>query len=172
MNVYIFMSDLFSTYYQSPVGLLKISGTENFISEIIYIDNIEKPRDDHKKKIPPLIINCIEELIQYFHGGRRVFDFPMNQDGTEFQKKVWNELLGIPFGKTISYLELSRRLGDAKVIRAAASANGKNNIVIVVPCHRVIGSKNDMVGYGGGIWRKRWLLEHEAKIAHGVQTLF
>ena len=96
----------------------------------------------------------------------------MNQHGTDFQQRVWNELLGIPFGKTISYLELARRLGDIKSIRAAASANGKNNIVIVVPCHRVIGSHNDLVGYGGGIWRKRWLLEHEAKIAHGVQTLF
>jgi methylated-DNA-[protein]-cysteine S-methyltransferase len=85
---------------------------------------------------------------------------------------VWNELLRIPFGKTISYLELSRRLGDTKAIRAAASANGKNNIAIVVPCHRVIGSKNDLVGYAGGIRRKKWLLEHEAKIAYGIQTLF
>ena len=166
------MHEIFSTYYQSPVGLLKISGTENFISEILFIDNIKKPHADNKKKIPPIIINCIEQLIQYFYGGKRVFDFAMNQDGTEFQKRVWNELLGIPFGKTISYLELARRLGDTKAIRAAASANGKNNIVIVVPCHRVIGSKNDLVGYSGGIWRKRWLLEHEAKIAYGVQTLF
>jgi methylated-DNA-[protein]-cysteine S-methyltransferase len=166
------MSDIFATYYQSPVGLLKIAGTENFISEILFIDNIEKPHIDHKKKLPLVIINCIEQLIQYFQGERRFFDFAMNQNGTEFQKKVWNELLGIPFGKTISYLDLSRRLGDTKVIRAAASANGKNNIVIVVPCHRVIGSNHELIGYGGGIWRKRWLLEHEAKIAHGVQTLF
>jgi methylated-DNA-[protein]-cysteine S-methyltransferase len=166
------MPEQFTTYYQSPVGLLKISGNENFISEINFIDSIEKPRDDHKKKIPPVIINCVEELIQYFHGERRIFEFPISQDGTEFQKSVWNELLRIPFGKTISYLELSRRLGDAKAIRAAASANGKNNIAIVVPCHRVIGSKNDLVGYAGGIRRKKWLLEHEAKIAYGVQTLF
>jgi len=166
------MPDFFSTYYQSPVGLLKISGNENFINEINFIDSIEKPRDDHKKKIPPVIINCIEELIQYFHGERRVFEFPISQEGTEFQKSVWNELLRIPFGKTISYLELSRRLGDTKAIRAAASANGKNNIAIVVPCHRVIGSKNDLVGYAGGIRRKKWLLEHEAKIAYGIQTLF
>jgi methylated-DNA-[protein]-cysteine S-methyltransferase len=166
------MAEPFSTYYQSPVGLLKISGTENYISEILFIDNIEKPPADNKKKLPPIIINCIEQLIQYFHGERRSFDFALNQNGTEFQKRVWSELLGIPFGKTISYLELARRLGDTKVIRASASANGKNNIVIVVPCHRVIGSKNDLVGYGGGIWRKKWLLEHEAKIAYGVQTLF
>lgn len=166
------MPEQFTTYYQSPVGLLKISGNESFISEINFIDSIEKPRDDHKKKIPPVIIHCIEELIQYFHGERRFFEFPISQDGTEFQKSVWNELLMIPFGKTISYLELSRRLGDTKAIRAAASANGKNNIAIVVPCHRVIGSKNDLVGYAGGIRRKKWLLEHEAKIAYGVQTLF
>jgi methylated-DNA-[protein]-cysteine S-methyltransferase len=166
------MPELISTYYQSPLGLLKISGAENFITEIIFIDNIQKPHTDHRKKIPPIFINCIEQLIQYFQGQRRFFDFTMNQHGTEFQKKVWNELLTIPFGKTISYLELSRKLGDAKAIRAAASANGKNNIVIVVPCHRVIGSKNDLVGYSGGIWRKKWLLDHEAKIAHGVQTLF
>ena len=118
------------------------------------------------------MIQCVEQLIQYFHGERRIFEFPVHQEGTLFQEKVWNELIGIPFGKTISYLELSRRLGDPKAIRAAASANGKNNIVIVVPCHRVIGSNNDLVGYGGGIWRKKWLLEHEAKIAYGIQTLF
>ncbi len=166
------MPDSFSTYYQSPIGFLKISGTDSFISEILFIDTIEKPPADNKKKLPPVIINCIEELIQYFHGERRAFDFPLNQAGTEFQKRVWNELLGIPFGKTISYVELSRRVGDTKAIRAAASANGKNNIAIVVPCHRVIGAKNDLVGYAGGIWRKKWLLEHESKIAYGVQTLF
>ena len=81
--------------------------------------------------------------------------------------------MAIPFGRTLSYLELSRRLGDTKAIRAAAAANGRNNIVIVVPCHRVIGSGNDdLVGYGGGLWRKKWLLEHEKKIMYGVQTLF
>lgn len=166
------MHESYSTYYQSPLGLIRISGTGSYISEISFIDNIERPSDHHRKKIPSSIIQCAEQLIQYFHGERKNFEFPVHQEGTEFQKKVWNELIGIPFGKTISYLELSRRLGDPKAIRAVASANGKNNISIVIPCHRVIGSKNDLVGYGGGIWRKKWLLEHEAKIAHGVQTLF
>ena len=92
--------------------------------------------------------------------------------GSAFQQKVWNELTAIPFGRTISYLELSRRLGDSKAIRAAAAANGRNNVAIIVPCHRVIGSNNKLVGYAGGLWRKKWLLEHEAKLAHGVQTLF
>ncbi|HTQ66204.1 MAG TPA: methylated-DNA--[protein]-cysteine S-methyltransferase [Puia sp.] len=167
------MPESFTTYYQSPLGLLKISGTDAYISEILFIDHILKPPIDHsRKKMPPIMIQCIEQLIQYFHGERRRFEFPVHQEGTAFQEKVWNELIGIPFGKTISYLELSRRLGDPKAIRAAASANGKNNIVIVVPCHRVIGSNNDLVGYGGGVWRKKWLLDHEAKITYGVQTLF
>jgi len=167
------MQEQLSTYYQSPVGLIRISGTESYISEISFIDHIQKPGNDHyRKKIPPQIFQCVEQLIQYFHGERRNFDFPVHQEGTEFQKRVWDELIGIPFGKTISYLDLSRRIGDTKAIRAAASANGKNSISIVVPCHRVIGSNNDLVGYGGGLWRKKWLLEHEAKIAHGVQTLF
>src|SRR5882724_6027028 len=167
------MEELFSTYYQSSVGLLRISGAENYVSEIHFIDTIKKPPIDHsRKKMPQIIIQCIEQLIQYFHGERRVFEFPVHQLGTAFQEKVWNELIGIPFGKTISYMDLSRRLGDVKAIRAAASANGKNNIAIVVPCHRVIGSNRDLVGYAGGIWRKKWLLDHEAKIAHGVQTLF
>ena len=119
-----------------------------------------------------MIIQCVEQLIQYFNGERRQFELPLNQTGTSFQQGVWNELVQIPFGRTISYLELARRTGDTKATRAVASANGKNNIAIIVPCHRVIGSNSTLVGYGGGLWRKKWLLEHEAKIAHGVRTLF
>ena len=167
------MEEGYLTYYQSPIGLLKIGGTDQCIHEITYLDTIEKPPNSHhRKSYSPILIQCVEQLIEYFHGERRMFEFPIDQQGTPFQKKVWNELLGIPFGKTISYLELSRRLGDPKAIRAAASANGKNKIAIVAPCHRVVGSKNDLVGYSGGLWRKRWLLEHEAKITYGIQTLF
>ena len=164
--------DTVSTYYQSPIGLIKISGNESFISEVIFIDNIQKPPASQKKQIPTLVIHAIEQLIQYFNSDRRVFDLPLQQTGTPFQQSVWYELQNIPFGKTISYLELSRRLGDTKAIRAAASANGKNNICIIVPCHRVIGSNNDLIGYAGGLWRKKWLLDMENRIANGVQTLF
>ena len=115
---------------------------------------------------------CTEQLIEYFHGSRQKFDVPVNQEGTEFQIRVWKELLEIPYGKTISYMDMAKRLGDPKVIRAAAAANGKNPITIIVPCHRVIGSDRSLVGYSGGMWRKKWLLQHEFKIAHGVQTLF
>jgi methylated-DNA-[protein]-cysteine S-methyltransferase len=167
--------EITSTYYQSPLGLLRIGGTDTYISEISFIDNLDEAAGNGgalKGPVTPIVIQCIEQLIQYFQGQRRVFDFPVYQEGTEFQQKVWNELASIPFGKTISYLELSRRLGDTKAIRAAAAANGRNNIVIVIPCHRVIGSKRDLVGYGGGLWRKKWLLDHETKVLYGVQTLF
>ena len=96
----------------------------------------------------------------------------IEQEGTAFQKSVWNELMAIPFGRTISYLDLARRMGDTKATRAVAAANGRNNVAIIVPCHRVIGSNKELIGYSGGLWRKKWLLEHEMKIAHGVQTLF
>jgi len=167
------MPDHFLTYYQSPVGLLRIAGTSQYVSEVKYIDttdNIEEQTG--KDALPAMAILAIEQLIQYFHGNRRVFEFPVHQAGTVFQEKVWHELMNIPYGKKISYLELSRRLGDTKAIRAVGTANGKNNVAIVVPRHRVIGSNNELVGYAGGLWRKKWLLEHESKIAHGVQTLF
>lgn len=158
------------TYYKSPAGTLKIGGTENYISEVSFIDN----QDEY---ISPscnntLLNECIEELIEYFNGKRLSFDIPVCQKGTDFQTKVWEELLNINFGKTISYMTLAKRLGDPNCIRAAAASNGKNHICIIVPCHRVIGTNQQLVGYAGGLWRKRWLLEHENKIANGVQTLF
>lgn len=122
--------------------------------------------------MPPLIIQCIEQLIQYFNGERRVFDLPLSQDGSVFQQETWNQLMTIPFGKTISYIQLAIKTGDPKATRAVANANGKNNIAIIVPCHRVIGTNRALIGYSGGLWRKKWLLEHEMKVAYGVQTLF
>lgn len=165
------MAETYTTYYQSPIGLLKISGTEAFISEVSFYDASHKqtPRNKH---IPPLLINCLEELIQYFNGELRHFNLPLNQPGTTFQQDVWNLLTQIPFGKTISYLDLARKTGDSKATRAVANANGKNHVAIIVPCHRVIGSNKELTGYAGGLWRKKWLLDHEAKVAYGVQTLF
>ncbi len=165
------MSLLYYTYYQSPVGLLKIGGTDHYITEISFVDNADQVIHG-EPGISEVMHQCTEELIEFFHGNRRQFDIPVYQEGTEFQQRVWGELLTISFGKTISYMDLAKRLGDPKVIRAAATTNGKNKIAIVVPCHRVIGSNHTLVGYGGGLWRKKWLLDHEFKIAHGVQTLF
>ncbi|CAA9531340.1 MAG: Methylated-DNA--protein-cysteine methyltransferase [uncultured Segetibacter sp.] len=164
------MSNINYTYYKSPVGILKIAGTENYISQITFIDN------DNEYIQPsgntPLLNECVEELIEYFNGKRLSFNIPIYQKGTDFQTKVWSELLNINFGKTISYMTLAKRLGNPNCIRAAAAGNGKNSICIIVPCHRVIGSNLQLVGYAGGLWRKRWLLEHENKVENGVQTLF
>lgn len=165
------MAETFTTYYHSPVGLLKISGTKDYISEVSFHDTTQKS-DRSKKEMPPMLIQCIEQLIQYFNGERRIFDLPINQTGSAFQQETWSLLMMIPFGKTISYIQLAIKTGDPKATRAVANANGKNNVAIIVPCHRVIGANKELVGYGGGLWRKKWLLEHEMKVAYGVQTLF
>lgn len=141
----------------TPLGLTEIQGDENGISKI-YI------RDEDVEitsKIPSKLKNAVIQLQEYFEGKRTHFTFLLHPSGTEFQKKVWQELLNIPFGKTCSYLELSKKLGDVKAIRAVAAANGKNPLWIVVPCHRVIGADGSLTGYAGGLWRKKWLLEHE-----------
>lgn len=119
-----------------------------------------------------VIKDCIKQLNEYFSGERKIFDLSLCHTGTAFQQEVWNELMNIPYGKHISYMDLSKRIENVRAIRAVGTANGSNKICIVVPCHRVIGSKGDLIGYGGDLWRKRWLLDHEAKFAHGVQSLF
>ncbi len=141
----------------TPLGLTEIQGDENGISKIyIRNENVEIT-----SKIPSKLKEAVIQLQEYFEGKRTHFTFLLHPSGTEFQKKVWQELLNIPFGKTCSYLELSKKMGDVKAIRAVAAANGKNPLWIVVPCHRVIGSDGSLTGYAGGLWRKKWLLEHE-----------
>ena len=150
----------------TPLGLTEIQGDENGISKIyIRNENVEIT-----SKIPSKLKEAVIQLQEYFEGKRTHFTFLLHPSGTEFQKKVWQELLNIPFGKTCSYLELSKKLGDVKAIRAVAAANGKNPLWIVVPCHRVIGANGSLTGYAGGLWRKRWLLEHENPSAQ--KTLF
>ncbi|WP_127140487.1 methylated-DNA--[protein]-cysteine S-methyltransferase [Flagellimonas marinaquae] len=144
-------------YVQTPIGTVELLGDENGLASITVLES-KKP----KGTIPTVLKDAVEQLQEYFDGNRTVFDLQLNPSGTDFQKKVWEALLQIPFGKTISYLELSKQLGDAKAIRAVASANGKNPLWIVVPCHRVIGTNGNLTGYAGGLHRKKWLLEHES----------
>jgi methylated-DNA-[protein]-cysteine S-methyltransferase len=162
-------------FYHSPVGIIQIKIFNNYVSELIYFDE-EPATSSDKIKLTVLethfLKKCVSQFDDYFSGKRKIFDLPIQQTGTVFQQKVWNELIKIPFGKTISYLQLAQRLGDVKSIRAAASANGRNKLNVIVPCHRVIGSDGSLVGYGGGLPRKKWLLEHEAKYENGVSTLF
>jgi methylated-DNA-[protein]-cysteine S-methyltransferase len=159
-------------YLPSPVGVLKIIEVNEEITAILFTDLSEGSLPVKSESITPVQQQCIAELNAYFQSNLRQFTFPMAQTGTPFQQRVWQQLQQIPFGKTISYLQLAVQLGDAKCIRAAGTANGKNQLSIVVPCHRVIGSNQSLTGYAGGLWRKQWLLEHEAKWAHGVQQLF
>jgi methylated-DNA-[protein]-cysteine S-methyltransferase len=158
---------VYTSYYSSPVGILKMQSMEDHLSALLFMDEKDSDAADEH----PVLQQCRQELDEYFNGSRKEFTLPLKQQGTEFQQKVWQLLLGIPFGKTISYNHLSKQYGDLKAIRAVASANGKNNIAIIVPCHRVIGSNQSLTGYAGGLWRKKWLLDHEAKFHSGVQKL-
>ncbi|HVZ97189.1 MAG TPA: methylated-DNA--[protein]-cysteine S-methyltransferase [Chitinophagaceae bacterium] len=164
-----------TTFYKCPAGYIHIKISDGHITALLFTDEEHFSSDEtghlsaSEKKI---LKECTRQFDEYFSGKRKIFDLPLQQTGTGFQHKVWNELMKIPYGKTISYLELAQRLGDVKSIRAAASANGKNKLSIVVPCHRVIGSDGSLIGYGGGLPRKKWLLDHENKFAHGVTTLF
>jgi methylated-DNA-[protein]-cysteine S-methyltransferase len=145
-----------TVFINSPLGITKIVGDDNGISIISVLS--EGTVSD---EIPENLKEAVSQLLGYFDGKRTEFTLKLNPKGTEFQQTVWKELCNIPFGKTMSYLDLAKKLGDPKVIRAAASANGKNPLWIVVPCHRVIGTDGSLTGYAGGLWRKKWLLEHE-----------
>ncbi|RPE08962.1 methylated-DNA--[protein]-cysteine S-methyltransferase [Chitinophaga lutea] len=146
----------------SPVGRLLIEGTEHHINAVLFTDEGEE-----SPEVPPLLHLAVKQLQEYFDKTRRTFDFPMQQEGTPFQQAVWHQLTTIPFGETITYLALAKRVGNVKSIRAVGTTNGRNNLAIVVPCHRVIGSGGVLTGYAGGLWRKQWLLDHE-----GGGTLF
>jgi methylated-DNA-[protein]-cysteine S-methyltransferase len=158
-------------YYNSPLGILNLGAADNMLTELSF-SNSNASSTKEEIALNPVLQQCIQQLDNYFSGKVFSFQLPLQQAGTPFQQKVWNALGAIEPGKTISYLQLSKNLGDAKAIRAVGTANGKNNIAIIVPCHRVIGSKGDLVGYSGQLWRKQWLLQHEAKYLNGVQDLF
>ncbi|OYQ38325.1 cysteine methyltransferase [Flavobacterium cyanobacteriorum] len=144
-------------HIKTPLGITLIEGDANGISKIWVLNEDAQPSTE----IPDELQEAANQMQEYFEGKRNSFNFKLNPSGTDFQKKVWNALLEIPYGRTISYHELSVKLGDVKAIRAVASANGKNPLWIVVPCHRVIGADGSLTGYAGGLWRKKWLLEHE-----------
>ena len=154
--------------------MIEISATEATLTSVMFFDALKKPSPhaEATAEIPEVIRQCRMQLDEYFAGSRQQFDLPVAQAGTLFQHRVWNELLKVPFGKTISYLQLSRKLGDEKSIRAVASANGENKLNILVPCHRIIGTDGSLTGYGGDLWRKKWLLDYENEQAYGKWTLF
>lgn len=147
-----------TVYINSPLGITKIIGDENGIA-VISVSDVGT--NEVSAEVPKVLKDAVSQLEEYFDGKRTDFDLKLNPKGTEFQQKVWKVLLEIPYGKTVSYMDQTKKLGDIKAIRAVASANGKNPLWIVVPCHRVIGTNGSLTGYAGEIWRKKWLLEHE-----------
>jgi methylated-DNA-[protein]-cysteine S-methyltransferase len=152
--------------YLSPLGWINVTVEDDAVTDVQFSD---QPFEQNTL-VNDVLINTIRQLEEYFTGNRSEFDLKLNPRGTDFQVKVWKELLHIPFGKTVSYHEMSARIGDEKSIRAAASANGKNPIAIIIPCHRVIGSDGSLTGYAGGVEKKSWLLNHEKGVY--TPTLF
>ena len=148
------------SYLKSPIGQLKITADESSINSILFVFDDTEMEVENDNEVLEI---CKEQLKEYFAGVRKEFNVNIYQEGTEFQQKVWAELIKIPYGKTVSYNDIARDIGGRNMMRAVGAANGKNLISIIVPCHRVIGSDGKLTGYAGGMWRKEWLLKHEDK---------
>lgn len=151
---------------QSPIGWLKIAGLHQGVTAIEFHDSDAGQTDF----VPIELLKCKEQLQEFFAGQRTCFDLDLSPSGTPFQEQVWNALLAVPFGKTASYQDIAFAIQNEKSVRAVGAANGKNKIPIVIPCHRIIGTNGKMTGFASGIWRKKWLLEHESKARYGEQT--
>lgn len=146
--------------YKSPIGIVEIVGTEEVVSSIMFIEG-DEVSNTVNSETPQVLVDCFTQLDEYFKGERHVFSFPYNFEGTEFQKKVWNALATIPYAETGSYKDIATAIKNEKAVRAVGTANGKNRLSIIIPCHRIIGSNGRLTGYAGGLWRKEWLLQHE-----------
>jgi methylated-DNA-[protein]-cysteine S-methyltransferase len=158
--------EIFSAFIKTKIGFLTVKADQAAVQEIVFLDDSEKPNPtfqhrQNPKTFPRHLNDCLIQLTEYFKGQRKKFEIPLDLQGTPFQKKVWDKLLQVPYGKTCSYQDLAVAVGKPKAFRAIGGANHRNPIPIIVPCHRVIGAKGALTGYGGGLWRKQWLLEHE-----------
>lgn|SRR5699024_788138 len=146
------------TNFESPLGTVYVEGDDKGISQIKLFDKEELI----EAEVPEILQEAVKQLKAYFSGELRKFNLKLNPSGTDFQKEVWNTLAEIPYGSSRTYQQIADQIGNPKAIRAVAAANGKNPLWIVIPCHRVIGKDGALTGYAGGIWRKKWLLEHES----------
>jgi methylated-DNA-[protein]-cysteine S-methyltransferase len=143
-------------YYESPIGLIEIGGTATHIVSLYFVEDRRAAFDPY-----PTVLEAVRQVAEYFSGQRQVFDLDLALHGTAFQERVWQQLLKVPYGQAATYQEIANALNKPKAVRAVGAANGQNPISIIVPCHRIIGSDGKLVGYGGGLWRKEWLLRHE-----------
>ncbi|WP_410770351.1 methylated-DNA--[protein]-cysteine S-methyltransferase [Fontibacillus sp. BL9] len=149
--------------YVSPIGMIEILGTDEAVYSILFCDR-ETAENTIQEDTPRALAECFEQIDEYFKGERLTFSFPYSYEGTDFQRTVWQALTGIPYAQTGSYKDIAVSIGNEKAIRAVGSANGKNKLSIVIPCHRIIGASGQLTGYAGGLWRKEWLLRHEAQV--------
>jgi len=156
------MDKMYRTYYKSPIGEIEITGTEK---EICGVDFVKRKKTGSRTALSPALKACVKQLDEYFRGKREIFEVMLRLEGTNFQKAVWLSLLGVGYGETASYQDIARSAGRPKAARAVGQTNGRNPIGVIIPCHRIVGSTGKLVGYGGGLWRKEWLLEHERKHA-------
>lgn len=153
-------STTYSSWYSSPIGTIEITGTLDVITSVLFIES-EPSLFSIPEDTPQVIRDCWHELDDYFKGNRVEFTVPYRQKGTDFQSRVWQALTTIPYSETASYQDIARSIDNEKAVRAVGTTNGKNKLCILVPCHRIIGANGTLTGYAGGIWRKKWLLEHE-----------
>jgi methylated-DNA-[protein]-cysteine S-methyltransferase len=153
--------DFFEGYYQSPIGVIEIKATIDALVALKFLSAIESTEQNPSGS--KIISATITQLNEYFNLKRKNFDLPVKPEGTDFQIKVWEQVSDIPFGQTASYMKIAFQLGSVKNTRAVGMANGKNPLPVIIPCHRVIGENGELTGYSGGLWRKKWLIEHEAR---------
>jgi len=160
---------IYRVFYNSELGLIEITGNETGILTIDFADRKDiKPHEILDNTLPSYLTECLNQLDEYFKGKRKVFELPLITTGTPFQKKVWERLIKIPYGKTFSYKDIAEQSGNVKAVRAVGNANNRNKIAVVIPCHRVIGSNKSLTGYAGGLWRKEWLINHERSFADKI----
>jgi methylated-DNA-[protein]-cysteine S-methyltransferase len=154
----VVLSQIYQGHFCSPIGWLRVSCDDE---RLLSVEFVEKDGESNSNE---MVEEVISQLKEYFDGARKTFDIPCFHKGTDFQKRAWDALLKIPYGKTISYQEQAQNVGNPKATRAIGSANNKNKIPIIYPCHRVIAKNGKLAGYAGGLDKKNWLLEHEMKI--------
>lgn len=153
---------MFWTVVDSPIDELMLLGDEAGLSQLQMLPHPAPP--DGAEHDPAALAPVAAQLAAYFAGERTDFELPLSPHGTVFQQKVWTALRGIPYGRTTSYGELATEIGQPTASRAVGLANGRNPLAVIVPCHRVIGANGSLTGFGGGLDRKRWLLEHERAV--------
>ena len=149
---------MYVDFITTPIGILEIKASQVGVTSVMFSEQENKAAVVCRSEIVNV---CKQQLEEYFSGARKIFNFPLDQQGTDFQKTVWACLLKIPFGQVASYQDIANMISNPKAVRAVGAANGKNPISIILPCHRVIGSNKSLTGYAGGLGRKLWLLQHE-----------